>query len=59
MDIKDLIVIKENIENFTKYILEYGYNEEYDIFIKKELNNMKDSLDEFEKKINNEEKNIN
>jgi hypothetical protein len=58
MNTKELILIKEKVESFTKYILEYGYNEEYDIFIKKELNNMKDSLDEFEKKINNEERNI-
>lgn len=45
---KDLIKIREKILNINKYILEYGFNEDKDIFIKKEVEKIKQLLNDFE-----------
>lgn len=53
---KELLKIREKIQNFYKYILEYGFNDEQDIFIKEEIKKMNNFLDNYQKDIENEEK---
>ena len=53
---KELLKIREKIQNFYKYILEYGFNEEQDIFIVNEINKLNDILEDYQKDIENEEK---
>lgn len=53
---KELLKIRKKVQNFYKYIMEYGFNEEQDIFIKEEIKKMKNFLDEYQKEIENEEK---
>lgn len=45
---KVLIKLREKILNINKYILEYGFNEDKDIFIKKEVEKIKQQLNDFE-----------
>lgn len=57
MEIKEkLKSIIKDINNYNKYILEYGYIKETDIFINKNIEEYLDFLDECEKKINDEKK---
>ena len=42
------------LENYNKFILEYGFNQEKDIFIDEDLSKLLEELDELEKEINNE-----
>jgi hypothetical protein len=57
MEIKEkLKSIIKDINNYNKYILEYGYNKETDIFINKNIEEYLNFLDECEKKINDEKK---
>lgn len=53
---KELLKIRKKVQNFYKYIMEYGFNEEQDIFIKEEIKKMKNFLVEYQKEIENEEK---
>jgi ribosomal protein S15P/S13E len=55
-DPKELLKIRDKIQNFSKYILEYGFNEEQDIFIVNEINKLNDILEDYQKDIENEEK---
>lgn len=55
-DPKELLKIRDKIKNFSKYILEYGFNEEQDIFIVNEINKLNDILEDYQKDIENEEK---
>lgn len=43
--------LMEKVNNYKKYILEYGFNPDKDIFIKEELENIKKILDSELKKL--------
>lgn len=49
-----IIKIRKKIQDYNKFILEYGFNEERDIFINEDISKILDELDELEKEINNE-----
>jgi hypothetical protein len=49
-----ILKIRNKIQNYNKFILEYGFNQEKDIFIDKDLSKLLEELDELEKEINNE-----
>ena len=52
MELKEkLKSIIKDINNYNKYILEYGYNKETDIFINKNIEEHLNFLDECEKKL--------
>ena len=52
-NIKILNII-DKIKNYKFFLLEYGYNEETDIFIKEGLKNLNEELESILKKIKNE-----
>ncbi len=55
MDKKEkLLDIRDKVINFNKYILEYGYNEDSEIFINKKLDAFLEFIDKYEKEIKNE-----
>jgi len=55
MDKKEkLLDIRDKVINFNKYILEYGYNEDSEIFINKKLDEFLEFIDKYEKEIKNE-----
>ena len=55
IDKKERILnIRNKIQNYNKFIYEYGFNQEKDIFIKDDLSKLLDELDELEKEINDE-----
>jgi hypothetical protein len=47
-----VLEIRKKIINFRKYIVEYGFNPEQDIFIKRELEDIEKYLTENEKEFN-------
>tara|TARA_R110002020_G_scaffold475523_1_gene710725 strand:- start:2868 stop:3044 length:177 start_codon:yes stop_codon:yes gene_type:complete len=47
-----VLEIRKKIINFKKYIIEYGFNPEQDIFIKRELEDIEKYLTENEKRFN-------
>lgn len=49
-----ILKIRKKIQNYNKFILEYGFNQEKDIFIDEDLSKLLEELDELEKEINNE-----
>jgi hypothetical protein len=49
-----ILNIRNKIENYNKFLLEYGYNREKDIFIDDDLSKLLEELDELEKEINDE-----
>lgn len=49
-----ILKIRKKIQDYNKFILEYGFNEERDIFISEDITKILDELDELEKEINNE-----
>jgi hypothetical protein len=49
-----ILKIRKKIQDYNKFILEYGFNEERDIFINEDISKILDELDELEKEINNE-----
>jgi len=52
MELKEkLKSIIKDINNYNKYILEYGYNKETDIFINKNIEEHLNFLDECKKKL--------
>jgi hypothetical protein len=49
-----ILKIRKKIQDYNKFILEYGFNEERDIFINEDISKILDELDELEKGIKNE-----
>jgi hypothetical protein len=49
-----ILIIRNKIENYNKFLLEYGFNREKDIFIDDDLSKLLEELDELEKEINDE-----
>lgn len=49
-----ILKIRKKIQDYNKFILEYGFNQERDIFINEDISKILDELDELEKEINNE-----
>jgi len=49
-----ILKIRKKIQNYNKFILEYGFNQERDIFINEDISKILDELEELEKEINNE-----
>jgi len=49
-----ILKIRKKIQDYNKFILEYGFNEERDIFINEDISKILDELDELEKEIKNE-----
>ena len=49
-----IIKIRKKIQDYNKFILEYGFNEERDIFINEDISKILDELDELEKEFGNE-----
>jgi hypothetical protein len=49
-----IIKIRKKIQDYNKFILEYGFNEERDIFINEDISKILNELDELEKEIKNE-----
>lgn len=49
-----ILKIRKKIQDYNNFILEYGFNEERDIFISEDITKILDELDELEKEINNE-----
>jgi len=49
-----IIEIRKKIQDYNKFISEYGFNSENDIFIKKDISKVLEELDEIEKDYKNE-----
>ena len=49
-----ILKIRKKIQDYNKFILEYGFNSEQDIFIKEGTTKILDELEELEKEINDE-----
>ena len=49
-----ILNIRNRIQNYNKFILEYGFNPDQDIFIKKDLEDFLKILEEKEKELNDE-----
>lgn len=52
--IKDIINIKNTIFKYNEYLLEYGFNENYDSKILSDIKSFDEKLSELEKKLNYE-----
>jgi hypothetical protein len=52
--IKDIINIKNTIFKYNEYLLEYGFNENYDGKILSDIKSFDEKLAELEKKLNYE-----
>lgn len=50
-----ILKIRKKIQDYNKFILEYGFNQERDIFINEDITSILEELEELEKEINNEE----
>lgn len=51
---KKILEIRKKINNYSKFISEYGFNKEKDIFIIEDISRILKDLDELEKKLKNE-----
>jgi hypothetical protein len=51
---KEILNIIKKINNYNKYILEYGFNSEIDIFIKEDIEDIKDYLNKTLNELKNE-----
>jgi hypothetical protein len=49
-----ILNIREKILDYNKFIMEYGFNQDNDIFIVENISKLLDELDELEKEINDE-----
>ena len=49
-----ILGIRKKIQDYNKFILEYGFNSDNDIFIKENIEIFLKELDELEKEINDE-----
>jgi|688.fasta_scaffold00068_76 hypothetical protein len=50
-----ILKIRKKILDYNRFILEYGFNPERDIFINEDITSILEELEELEKEINNEE----
>ena len=53
---EEILKIRKKIKDFQKYIAEYGFNSEQDIFIKEEIEGFEKTLNILEGKIDRDEK---
>jgi hypothetical protein len=51
---ENIIKIIKKMNNYNKYILEYGFNSEDDIFIKEDMGDIKDYLNKTLNELKNE-----
>ena len=51
-----ILDIRKKVQDFQKYIVEYGFNSEQDIFIKEEIEVFEKTLNNLEEKIDRDEK---
>jgi hypothetical protein len=49
-----ILKVRKKIQDYNKFILEYGFNQERDIFINEDISKILDELDELEKEFGNE-----
>tara|TARA_R110002020_G_scaffold209049_1_gene414909 strand:+ start:5224 stop:5397 length:174 start_codon:yes stop_codon:yes gene_type:complete len=49
-----ILKIRKKVQDYKKYIAEYGFNQERDIFINEDISKILENLDELEKEINDE-----
>lgn len=49
-----ILTIRKKIQDYNKFILEYGFNSDKDIFIIENITQFLDELSELEKKIKDE-----
>lgn len=49
-----ILKVRKKIQDYNKFILEYGFNQERDIFINEDISKILNELDELEKEIKNE-----
>jgi hypothetical protein len=58
MENKEQIILKirKKVQDFQKYIAEYGFNSEQDIFIKEDIEEFEKTLNNLEEKIDRYEK---
>ena len=54
MDTNEILKIRKKIIDYNKFIIEYGFNPDQDIFIKKDLEDFLKILEEKEKELNDE-----
>lgn len=51
-----ILKIRKKVQDFQKYIAEYGFNSEQDIFIKEDIEEFEKTLNNLEEKIDRDEK---
>ena len=51
---KKILSIRKKLQDYNKFILEYGFNEDNDIFIKEDIDSIVKELDLIETEIKNE-----
>ena len=49
-----ILKIRKKLQDYNKFIMEYGFNPENDIFINKDISKIINELDELEKELENE-----
>jgi hypothetical protein len=49
-----ILKIRKKLQDYNKFIMEYGFNSENDIFINEDISEIINELDELEKELENE-----
>ena len=49
-----ILKIRKKLQDYNKFIMEYGFNHENDIFINEDISKIINELDELEKELENE-----
>ena len=49
-----ILKIRKKLQDYNKFIIEYGFNSENDIFINEDISKIINDLDELEKELENE-----
>jgi len=49
-----ILKIRKKLQDYNKFIIEYGFNSENDIFINEDISKIINELDELEKELENE-----
>jgi|TARA_R110000822_G_scaffold185947_1_gene325052 hypothetical protein len=49
-----ILKIRKKLQDYNKFIMEYGFNSENDIFINEDISKIINELDELEKELENE-----
>ena len=49
-----ILKIRKKLQDYNKFIMEYGFNPENDIFINEDISKIINELDELEKELENE-----